>query len=149
MLFSPRYRILVPIDFSEPSLQVQETVMNFVDSPSQVHILHVLAPLHTTDPGVVWQTVSDRQRIDQVKHTFHQRFNDRRYEEITLAVVVGNPSLKIVDYAREHGIQCIAIASHGRTGMARLLMGSVAERVVRLAPCSVLVMKGMPFDFPV
>jgi nucleotide-binding universal stress UspA family protein len=46
-----------------------------------------------------------------------------------------------VGYARDAGIDLIVMGTHGRTGLERLLMGSVAERVLREAPCSVLVVK--------
>ncbi|MGK7957872.1 MAG: universal stress protein, partial [Crocosphaera sp.] len=51
----------------------------------------------------------------------------------------GNPSLEIVDYANNNNIDLIVIASHGRTGLNRFLLGSVAEKVVRLSQCPVLV----------
>ena len=53
----------------------------------------------------------------------------------------GDPATSIVSYAREPGADLIVMGTHGRTGMERLLMGSVAEKVLRDAPCSVLVVK--------
>src|SRR5204863_6825990 len=53
----------------------------------------------------------------------------------------GDPPTEIVNYARDAGIDLIVIGTHGRTGVERLLMGSVAEKVLREAPCSVLVVK--------
>ncbi|MFZ9736652.1 MAG: universal stress protein [Prochlorotrichaceae cyanobacterium] len=143
MLISPDHRVLLPTDFSEPALRVQEEVFNCVPNPQQLHLLHVLLPLQTMDPGAIWQTVSDRERIVHAQESFQQRFaEDDRYQGIHFEVVVGNPSIKIVDYAKERSIDLIVIASHGRTGLARFLLGSVTERVVRAAPCSVLVWRG-------
>jgi len=142
MLINPHHRILVPTDFSESALRVQEAVVRAARDPSRLYILHVLLPLQTMDPGAIWQTVSDRERITQVQDTFHRRFSDDPYASIQFEAVVGNPSLKIVDYAKERSIDLIVIASHGRTGLARFLLGSVTERVVRSAPCSVLVWRG-------
>jgi len=51
------------------------------------------------------------------------------------------PSVAIIDYARDHNINLIVMGTHGRGGLAHLVMGSVAERVVREAPCPVLTMK--------
>ena len=56
-------------------------------------------------------------------------------------VVEGDPSVAIVDLARESGADIIVIGSHGRSGLSRLLMGSVAEHVVRNASCPVLTVK--------
>jgi nucleotide-binding universal stress UspA family protein len=142
MLIAHHHRILVPTDFSEPALRVQEEVLKSVPDRSRLYLLHVLLPLQTMDPGAIWQTVSDRERITQVQETFHRRFPDEPYSIIQFEAVIGNPSLKIVDYAKERSIDLIVMASHGRTGLARFLLGSVTERVVRSAPCSVLVWRG-------
>jgi nucleotide-binding universal stress UspA family protein len=60
----------------------------------------------------------------------------------------GDPAGEIVDYAREASIDLIVMGTHGRSGLERLLMGSVAEKVLREAPCSVLVVK-LPRGVPV
>jgi nucleotide-binding universal stress UspA family protein len=52
---------------------------------------------------------------------------------------VGTPAEAIVDYARDHNCDLIVIGTHGRTGLTHMLMGSVAEKVVRLAECPVMV----------
>ena len=54
---------------------------------------------------------------------------------------LGRPVDEIVDYAHEHAIDLIVIATHGRTGLAHVLLGSVAERIVREAPCPVLTIR--------
>ena len=59
----------------------------------------------------------------------------------------GDPASEIVNYARESGSDLIVMGTHGRTGLERLLMGSVAEKVMRDAPCSVLVAK-LPRGIP-
>jgi nucleotide-binding universal stress UspA family protein len=56
-------------------------------------------------------------------------------------VRAGKPAETITEFAREHDCELIVIPSHGRTGMERFFLGSVAERVVRLAPCPVLVLR--------
>ena len=61
----------------------------------------------------------------------------------------GHPSEVIVETARELGVDLIVMGTHGRTGMVRLLMGSVAEKVLRLAPCPVLTIKGSAADVAV
>jgi nucleotide-binding universal stress UspA family protein len=57
---------------------------------------------------------------------------------ILTAVESGAPAARIVQYAERHGIDLIVLGTHGRTGVTRALLGSVAERVVRTAPCPVL-----------
>ncbi len=60
----------------------------------------------------------------------------------TVEVVRGDPADAIVQVARHHGIDLIVMSTHGRTGLAHVFLGSVAEKVVRLAPCPVLVVRG-------
>ena len=60
----------------------------------------------------------------------------------------GDPATEIVRYAQDAWIDLIVMGTHGRTGLERLLMGSVAEKVMRDAPCSVLVVK-LPKGIPV
>jgi nucleotide-binding universal stress UspA family protein len=60
----------------------------------------------------------------------------------------GDPAAEIVRYGRDAGIDLIVMGTHGRTGLERLLMGSVAEKVMRDAACSVLVVK-LPRGLPV
>ncbi len=61
--------------------------------------------------------------------------------EFRMEMVAGTPSREIVAYAEEHEIDTIVIGNHGRRGPSRILLGSVAERVVRRAPCTVTVVR--------
>ena len=70
---------------------------------------------------------------------------------VTHACLQGDPATEIVRFARDAGVDVIVMGTHGRTGLERLLMGSVAEKVLRDAPCSVLVVKlprGVPAAKP-
>ena len=60
----------------------------------------------------------------------------------------GDPATEVVRYARDASMDLVVMGTHGRTGLERLLMGSVAEKVLREAPCSVLVVK-LPKGIPV
>lgn len=61
--------------------------------------------------------------------------------QITCHVSVGNPGKRVVEIATELGVHLIYTGTHGRTGIARIILGSVAEKIVRHAPCSVVVIK--------
>jgi len=56
-------------------------------------------------------------------------------------IVEGNPHEEILDYVTEHGIDMVIMGTHGRTGLDRVVMGSVAERVVRRSPIPVLTVR--------
>jgi nucleotide-binding universal stress UspA family protein len=67
----------------------------------------------------------------------------------TVIRVSSSPAMAIVDYAREAQVDLIIMGTHGRGAMAHMLMGSVAERVVRLAPCPVLTVRHPEHEFVV
>ena len=133
--------VLVPVDFSEEAQKALSETLEFVGDPTQIHAIHVLAPLEPMEPGVVWQTVDNQARIEKVTEAFFNRFSDEVYKKIKFTVKVGNPSSEIIDYAQNNGIDLIVIPSSGRTGLQRFFLGSVAERVVRFSHCPVLVLR--------
>ncbi len=136
-----RDRVLVPIDFSESSFQALEEAIKEVEDPEKVHILHVLRPLNPGDPGMIWHTVDNDTRRRHVEKVFYKRCSDPKYKKAPFNVVIGKPARKIIDYAKKNNIQLIIIPSHAHKGLNRFALGSVAERVVRQAPCPVLVLR--------
>lgn len=133
--------VLVPIDFSEEAHQALTETLAFVKDPTKIHVIHVLPALEPTAPGVVWQTIDSQTRIDNITALFHEKFPDEAYKQVKFTVKIGSPSSEINDYADENAIDLIVIPSHGRTGLPRFLLGSVAERVVRFSKCPVLVLR--------
>ena len=77
-----------------------------------------------------------RTRLDHVMNLV-----DRSRYNAHADAVLGNPAAAIIDYAGATGTSLIVMGTHGRTGLAHLLMGSVAEQVVRTAPCPVLTVR--------
>lgn len=137
-------RILAPTDFSPQSCQAVELALKMVARPDQLVVLHVAPPQHTFavgDPALAWQAISDEDRAEELRKTLRSKFNERRFEEVRFEVVFGAPAEEIAKFAEQDGSELIVLPSHGRTGLARLMIGSVAERVVRLAHCPVLVLR--------
>jgi len=89
-----------------------------------------------------------RVMVDEATARIGERLsaNDRTVFGATGEVLFGSGARCIVDYATEHDIDLIVMGTHGRTGMSHLLMGSVAERVVRTAPCAVMTVRTKPKD---
>lgn len=141
MSLLPKNMVLVPIDFSEASFQALKETLAFVEDPAKVYVLHVLAPLSAIEPGVIWEVVNDQTRKQNVEKTFYQRCQRTMKQGLHFDIVIGDPGWEIVDYAQKHNIELIVIPSHGRTGLSRLLLGSVAERVVRCSHCPVLILR--------
>jgi nucleotide-binding universal stress UspA family protein len=133
--------VLVPIDFSEASQKALDDTLEFVGDPTKIHVIHVLHPLEPMAPGVIWDTVDDPGRMANVQSAFQKLAAEKSYGQMKFTVTVGSPSSEIIDYAEKNSIDLIVIPSHGRTGLSRFLLGSVAERVIRFSKCPVVVLR--------
>ena len=141
MSWLPKKNIVVPIDFSDQSFQAVSVALQFVDNPEQVHVIHVLPILSPAEPGMIWDTVDDQGRIRHAKEAIVHQLSGSENEKVNVNVVIGNPGNEIIDFSEKMSAEMIVLPSHGRTGLSRLLIGSVAERVVRLSHCPVLVLR--------
>ena len=133
--------VLVPIDFSELSYSAIAPARKYVEDEASLKLIHVLAPLHPADPAAMWNTVDEEQRKVKVKAFLAEKLAEMGYKEVHIEVKIGDPSTQIVDYAKEIEAELIVTTSHCNKGLSRFLLGSVAERVVRLSPCSVLILR--------
>jgi nucleotide-binding universal stress UspA family protein len=133
--------IVVPIDFSEEADRAVDCALDLADQPSQITAVHVAPPLITFEPAIVYDVIGDEERREQLQAAFSKRYADPKYREVRFQVRFGDPGHEIVDFAKEMNAGLIVMPSHGRTGLAHVLLGSVAERVVRLAKCPVLVLR--------
>ncbi|HEY2415518.1 MAG TPA: universal stress protein [Pirellulaceae bacterium] len=141
MAYYPKRSVLVPIDFSSESLAAIDVGRQLVDQPEHLHVIHVLIDIAPLEAGEVWGVVDPQARTEQVEMALREKLAGPQYAGIHTAVLMGEPAHGIANYAQEKNIELIVIPSHGRTGITRLLIGSVAERVVRLAHCPVLVLR--------
>jgi nucleotide-binding universal stress UspA family protein len=143
--------ILVATDFSECSAAaIEQAGALAAGFDASLHLLHVaIAPLHEPWAGeapgeqfvhIVRRLEADAlQRLDRLARTTGLAQN-----RLILATAWGNAADEILSYARKHQVDLIVCGTHGRRGFEHLLMGSVAERVVRLAPCPVLTAHASP-----
>jgi len=141
MSWLPRRTVVVPVDFSEDSLDALDTAAEVVDSPEHLHVVHVLPILEPADPGIIWQTIDDESRQEHAGDALKEALAERGHKDTEVVVRFGDPGHEISDYAAEIDAGLIVLSSHGQTALMHLLIGSVAERVVRLAHCPVLVLK--------
>ena len=149
-------KILVATDFSEPSEAAlaygRELARSFGAALTVLHVVDDIASRAygvdggglLTDPGVQRQFEADaRHQVDAAISD-----EDRVQLNASGVVIVSNsPSSAIVTYAHESGINLIVMGTHGRGGLAHLLMGSVSERVVQTAPCPVLTVRHPEHEF--
>ena len=160
--------VLVPTDFSESANRVircaaEEAVLH----GARVTVLHV----HPSDAGTdVYYvtgapasgvgggfdmvaggrlaaapasapTVVRRDYVDEALTRLRDLVPDAFRSTWKVEVAVGRPADAIVRFAKERGVDLIVMATHGRTGLGHMVLGSVAEKVVQLAPCPVLTLK--------
>ena len=133
--------VLIPLDFSELSYQAISPAREYVENISSLKVIHVLTSLNQEYPLAMEDTLEDEKRKQRVQDFLHDKLSEMGYEGINIKVAVGDPSTKIVDYAEEIEADLIIMPSHGRKGVSLFLLGSVAERVVRLSHCPVLILK--------
>ena len=133
--------VLIPIDFSDFSYGAIAPAKEYVEDMSALKLIHVLSPLHPADPAALWNTLSDDDRKQKIKEFLLEKLDELGYQGTQVIVAIGDPAGEIVDCAKAIEADLIVIPSHGHKGLSRFLLGSVAERVVRLAPCPVLILK--------
>jgi universal stress protein A len=140
--------ILLAIDFSEASNGALTYASQLARTfGSTLHVLHVTADLMASMVGVdAYHTDFGRlqARVEEdARRELHALLSaDCDGMRLEAAVITScSPADVIVSYARENRIDLIVVGTHGRTGMPHLFLGSVAERVVRLAPCAVLTVR--------
>jgi nucleotide-binding universal stress UspA family protein len=141
MIWLPQKIIVVPIDFSDESFAALETAKKLADIPSDLRVVHVLPVLIPSDPGIIWETVDDPGRAEHAAEALRKRLADRGLSETSCEVRFGDPGHEIAAYAQDVHAGLIVLSSHGRNALTRLLIGSVADRVLHLAHCPVLVLK--------
>jgi nucleotide-binding universal stress UspA family protein len=136
--------VVVPVDFSAEADKAMDYALQ-VTSVDKIHAVHVAAPLVVYEPAV-YEIISDSERSDRLHESLAKRYSNLKYKGIKFEVLFGDPGQRIAEYAKEIEAGLIVMPSHGRTGLSHLLIGSVAERVVRLAPCPVLVLRPTPLQ---
>lgn len=141
MSWLPKKKIIVPVDFSGVSTVALKTALDMAESPECVHALHIVVPLGNVSPGLSWGAVDDTSRVKDVESHFDEFLAEHDITGVTTVVRIGDPGLQIADYAREVDADLVVITSHGRHGITRFLLGSVAERVIRHAELPVLVLR--------
>ena len=136
--------ILHPTDFSERS----DCAFHLACSLARDHGARVIV-LHVFPPPVVHGEVVARRQPDGYEDRLWADLRRIRPPDPKVAVehrlLEGEPAKAILHAARDGGCDLIVMGTHGRTGLRRVLMGSVAEEVVRLAPCPVLTVN-QPFS---
>jgi universal stress protein A len=136
-------RILVPTDFSECAKRSLEHAVELASKLSASLLLtHVYLPPIVYMPEGVWAMpngmASLHAQLEQALQKLAAQTRQLSSRPADIALVEGEPAKEIVKAARTHGCDLIVIGTHGRSGLGHLVLGSVAEKVVRNASCPVL-----------
>lgn len=138
-------RILVPIDYSPSStLSLAYARELAATYGARLDLLHVVQDaVLPTAYGVEATAVAVPEVLDRARQALVDLIDQTPGADVptTHHVFIGNPAYDIVDFAADVGADLIVIATHGLTGIKRLLLGSITEKVVRRAPCPVFTVK--------
>lgn len=153
-------QILFPTDFSPATNAAREFAIELARQfDAELHLLHVvedLAPrlpefgMGLAIPSFVADSASrlqkhEQQAIAQLADITPD--GEGKLKRSVIAVKEGQTFDQIIGYAKSHDIDLIVMGTHGRSGLAHMLLGSVAERVVQHAPCPVLTVRPQDFKF--
>ena len=149
-------KILLPTDFSEYSAAAMKYACELATKfDAELHLLHTLETHLASTPNFglgldLPKYVSESKAAAEksLAGVLDPKWSEGR--RVVTAIVEGSPKTEIIGYARKLNIDLIVLATHGRSGLAHVIMGSVAESVVRTAPCPVLTVRpeGHQFVMP-
>ena len=149
-------RVLLPTDFSAYSAAATKYACEMATRfDAELHLLHTLETHLSSTPdfglGLALPKYLHESRAAAEKSlagVLDPKWSAGR--TVIQAVVEGSPKVEIIRYARQQDIDLIVMSTHGRTGLPHIIMGSVAETVVRTAPCPVLTVRpeGHQFVMP-
>jgi nucleotide-binding universal stress UspA family protein len=147
------HRILVPTDFSKHSDNALAYAAAFAEKfHAELYLLHVVQDLSVFVPEAAIAVPSMppvEQLTAAVRETLERVIEKNKLRRFTVHAEVreGSPFYEIIRFAKEQEIDLIILGTHGRSGLAHVLLGSVAEKVVRKSPCPVLTVRHPEHEF--
>jgi universal stress protein A len=148
-------KILCPVDFSQFTQEVVNYALDLAKKyGAVVHIMHVVPNMTYFTPYESFLTPENLIAIekniqDEVERNFAKLLKNDTVPTKTV-IKTGVPFVEIIDYAKSESIDLIVMGTHGHTGLEHILIGNVAEKVVRKSPCPVMTIrpKGKTFKMP-
>lgn len=147
-------RICVATDFSKPANRAFQYALVFAGQfKAELHLLHVIEDIIPTvpEPGLAMLPTQEimnslrKASEDGMKKVLAE--HDAKGIAVKQVIREGVPFREVCDYAKKESIDLVIVGTHGRSGLTHLLLGSVAERVVRSAPCPVLTVHSEEHEF--
>jgi nucleotide-binding universal stress UspA family protein len=148
----PPRRILVPVDFSTHSDRALRYGAALCErTGAELHAVHAVSERYF--PDAYFAEAAEIQAMaaaaeERVPEALHRNVHEVLGEEadVRTRIEAGSPAQAVAEYAEEEDVDLVVVSSHGRTGLERVLLGSVAEGVIRRAPCPVLTVKAFGKD---
>jgi universal stress protein A len=138
--------ILCPIDFDANSPAALEFAGNLAqETGARIYVLHVVPWTVAAVPIDASEVLAELKQAATVRlrQLVEEKLHKRVANEIIVTVAT-NPGTEVVRIAKELKADIVIMATHGRKGLSHLVLGSVAERVVRESPCPVLTVRAQP-----
>lgn len=137
-------RILIATDGSKRTMSaVEEGLVLARQNKAKVYAVYVVDTVTFTSipMDVTWENMYQLLKDEGEEAVRKVKEMADRDIDIETHVLEGNPAIEITKFARDNGVDLIVVGTLGKSGIDRLLLGSTAEKVVRIAPCPVLVVK--------
>lgn len=146
-------KILFPTDFSDSAENASNYAISMAEKfGSKIFAVHVIEPFtYTSDLGI---DMGDQYQVMEAtaKRFLEDVVTSIREKNIDVEgiLLTGEPFVEIIKFAKQEQVNLIIMATHGRSGIEHILLGSTAEKVVRKSPCPVLTIKrpGQTFSLP-
>ncbi|MCF8108276.1 MAG: universal stress protein [Desulfohalobiaceae bacterium] len=140
MSWTDKQKVVVPVDLSDFSYSAVKVAGDFVSDNNKLHVIHVVRELNPNAlSGYLGKEyIDNRPRVCQ--ELLNQKIGSE-FPGVHIHVEHGDPGIAIAGFATRIQADLIVMNSHGRRGMKQHMIGSVAERVLRLAKCPVLICK--------
>ena len=147
-------KILVPTDFSEHSHSALRYACEFAQRfGAELHVMHVIHDPAVAHPEIGLSMLPVSEFKEEIENTARTKLRDLpildEYSDVkvTRHWCDGTPFVEIVRYAKNNDVDLIVLGTHGRNALAQVLIGSVAERVVRKASCPVMTVRHPEHEF--
>lgn len=137
----PKKSVLVPWDFSKASCEALQAALSLVLHPRDVTVVHVVEPVSPIATMGEERNREARENLEETLSKVRESVATLGHDQVAVAVRFGVVHEEIAEYAVERGFELIVMPSHRRTGVKRLLLGSVAEQVLRNVPVPVLMLR--------
>ena len=135
-------KIMVPVDFSSSGEMAMGYATSLArDSGASLLIVHVEEPPLAYGAGEFYVGAADAETADEIANRLEAIVPNDPAVAYAHRLVPGDPAAQIVKLAADEHVDLIVMGTHGRSGFLRFLMGSVAESVVRHAPCPVFTLR--------